>query len=51
MNNECLMVSVTAVGSPIRAEVKLFGLLLTFVWQIWVKFLVGVPLCNAKLPS
>ena len=51
MKIEWLVVDVTSVGSPDRAELDIFGVILDVFLPIQATFVVQEPLCDVEIPS
>ena len=53
MKIEWLVIDVTAIGSPDRAEPDVLGgdFGFAFSWPIQALFIVGEPLCDVGTPS
>ena len=51
MKTEWLVINVTAVESPGRAERVILGVILGIFWSIQAVFVVGGPVCGVLTPS
>ena len=51
MKREWLVIDVTAVGSPTRAEGDIFGLTFGVFWPVQATFVVGNPRCDVGIHS
>ena len=51
MKVEVLVADKTSVGSPVRAEREMLGILLDVFWPIQASFVVWKALCGLEIPS